>query len=63
MKDLLQFVEALFYLEFLCVEFSLTSFRTLKYDCVIKAREIFNFLPIINISVNVFPLISTPGAL
>ena len=28
--------------------FSLTSFGTLKYDCVIKTREIFNFLPLIN---------------
>ena len=30
------------------VEFSLTSFETLKYDCVIKTREIFDFLPLIN---------------
>ena len=33
------------------VEFSLTSFGTLKYDCVIKTREMFNFLPLINNSV------------
>ena len=25
------------------VEFSVTSFSTLKYNCVIKAIEIFNF--------------------
>ena len=30
------------------VEFSLKSFETLKYDYVIKAREMFNFLPLIN---------------
>ena len=29
------------------VEFSLTSFGTLKYDCVIKTREMFSFLPLI----------------
>ena len=33
------------------VEFSLTSFGTLKYDCVIKTRELLNFLPLINNSV------------
>ena len=33
------------------VEFNLTSFGTLKYDYVIKTREIFNFLPLINNSV------------
>ena len=33
------------------VEFNLTSFGTLKYDCVIKRREMFNFLPLINKSV------------
>ena len=57
MNDLLQFVEVLFYLEFLLkvlkflkkwLVFSLTSFRTLKYDWVIKTRKIFNFLPLIN---------------
>ena len=30
------------------VEFSLKSFETLKYDYVIKTREMFNFLPLIN---------------
>ena len=30
---------------------SLRSFGTLKYDCVIKIREIFNFLPLKNNSV------------
>ena len=30
------------------VEFSLTSFVTLKYDCVIKTREMFHFLSLIN---------------
>ena len=29
-----------------CVEFSLTSFGTLKYDCVMKTIEMFNFLPL-----------------
>ena len=29
------------------VEFCLTSFGTLKYDCVIKAIEMFNFLSLI----------------
>ena len=33
------------------VEFSLTSFGTLKYDCVIKTIEMFNFVPLINNSV------------
>ena len=36
-----------------CVEFNLTSFGTLKYDCVIKAIEILSFLPLINISVTI----------
>ena len=31
-----------------CVEFSLTYFGTLKYDCVIKISEMLNFLPLIN---------------
>ena len=35
------------------VEFSLTYFGTLKYDCVIKTGEIFNFLPLINKSVTI----------
>ena len=30
------------------VKFSLTSFGTLKYDYVIKAIEMFNFIPLIN---------------
>ena len=30
------------------LEFSLTSFGTLKYDCVIKIIEIFNLLLLIN---------------
>ena len=34
------------------VVFGLKSFGTLKYDCVIKTREIFNFLPLINNSVS-----------
>ena len=34
------------------VEFSLTSFGALKYDCVIKAIEMFNFQPLINNSVS-----------
>ena len=32
---------------------SLTSFGTLKYDCVIKTRERFNFLPLKNNSVTI----------
>ena len=35
------------------VEFSLTSFGTLKYGCVIKTGEMFNFLPLINNSVTI----------
>ena len=35
-----------------CVVFRLTSFGTLKYDYVINAIEMFNFLPLINNSVN-----------
>ena len=34
-----------------CVEFSLTSFDTLKYDWAIKTIEILSFLPLINNSV------------
>ena len=52
MNDLVQFVQVLFYLEFL-QKFSLTSFITLKYDCGIKKREILNFLPLINNSVTI----------
>ena len=33
------------------VEFNLTAFGTLKYDCLIKKREMFNFLPLINNSI------------
>ena len=33
--------------------FSLTSFGTFKYDCLIKTREMFNFLPLINNSVTI----------
>ena len=33
------------------VEFSLTSFGALKHDSVIKTRELFNFLALINNSV------------
>ena len=36
-----------------CVEFSLTSFGTLKYDCVIKTIEMFNFVSLINNSVSI----------
>ena len=36
-----------------CIVFNLTSFGTLKYDCVIKTREIINFLPLINNSVTI----------
>ena len=42
MNDYKQFVQVLFYLEF-----------TLKYECVIKTIEIFNFLPLINNSVTI----------
>ena len=34
-----------------CVQFSLTSFATFKYNFVIKTIEIFHFLPLINIPV------------
>ena len=56
MKDLSQFVEVLFYSEIWqkkWVVCSLRSFGTLKYDCVIKIREIFNFLPLKNNSVTI----------
>ena len=33
------------------VEFSLTSFGSLKYDYVLKTIEMFNFLPLINNSI------------
>ena len=32
----------------ICVVFCLTSFCTLKYDCVIKTREMFSFLSLMN---------------
>ena len=53
MNDLVQFVEVLFGIFIIkkWVEFSLTSFGTLKYDCVPKTREMFNFLPLWNNSV------------
>ena len=35
------------------VEFSLTSFGTLKYDCVIKTIEMINFISLINNSVSI----------
>ena len=35
------------------VVFSLTSFGTLNYDWIIKTREVFNFLPLINNSVTI----------
>ena len=35
------------------VEFSLTSFETLKYDCVIKTREMSNFVHVVNKSVTI----------
>ena len=35
------------------VVFSLTSFRTLNYDWVIKIREIFIFLPLIKNSITI----------
>ena len=31
-----------------CVLSFLTSLGTLKYDCVTKIKEIFNFLPLMN---------------
>ena len=33
------------------IEFSVTSFGNLKYDCIIRTTEMFNFLPLINSSV------------
>ena len=52
----MQFVETLFFGIFLMdlsVEFSLILFGTAKKDCVIKTREIFSFLPLINNSVTI----------
>ena len=54
--NLLQFVEVLFCLESSkkrCVVLSLTSFGTLKYDCVKKTIEILRFQPLINNSVSI----------
>ena len=34
-----------------CVQFSLTSFGALRYDCVIKSSEMFGFLPPVRSSV------------
>ena len=56
MNEFGQFVEVLLFGIFIikkCVEFSLTSFGTLKYDCVIKTIGMFNFLPQINNSVTI----------
>ena len=39
-----------------CVVFSRTSFSNLKYDFVIKTREIINFLPVINKSFTILLL-------
>ena len=55
MNDLTQFVEVLFFFGIFMIkkraEFSVTYFSSLKYDCVIKTIEMFNFLPLINNSV------------
>ena len=56
MNDLVQFVEVPLFEIFMIknwVEFSLTSFGNLKYNCVVKTREMFNFLPLINNSVTI----------
>ena len=61
MNNLMQFVEVFFYLDFIYfifmmknwTELSLTSFVTLKYDCVIKTREMLHFLLPINNSVTI----------
>ena len=49
MNDLMQFVEVSYYKSVWCLV--LTSFGTLKYDCVINTIETFNVLPLINNSV------------
>ena len=36
-----------------CVEFSLIIIATAKYNCVIKTREMFSFLHLINNSVTI----------
>ena len=51
MNGLMQFVEVLLLGIFIIkkwVKFSLTSFSTLNYDCVMKTLEMFNSLPLIN---------------
>ena len=50
MNDLVQFVEVLFAIFAInkWLVFSLTFFGTLRYNCVIKTREIFNFISLIN---------------
>ena len=56
MNEILQFIEVLLLGIFAVKKwlvFILTSFGTLKYDWVIKTREIFNFLPLINNSVTI----------
>ena len=37
----------------ICVVLSLDSFSTLRYDCVIKTKEILDFLPLVNSSVTI----------
>ena len=55
MNDLMQFIEVLFLFAIFMIKkksrIYSTSFGNLKYDCVIKTIEIFNFLPLINNSV------------
>ena len=55
MNDLTQFTALLLGIFMMkkCVEFNLTSFGTLKYECVIKTIEILSFLPLINNSVTI----------
>ena len=52
-----QFVEVLFFSRIFImkksIEFNVTSFGNLKDDCIIKAREMFNFLILINSSVTI----------
>ena len=37
----------------ICVVLSLDSFSTLRYDCVIKTKEVLDFLPLVNSSVTI----------
>ena len=56
MNNLMQFAEVLLLRIFIikkCVEFSLTSFSSLKYECVIKTMEILSFLPLMNTSLTI----------